>query len=71
VRETFNVSNSKRLTNIKYTFSTCASLFLEAHLASISTNLIKIMMMITTLVNTTQRTWVLRFLTFVVIHTYK
>ena len=34
LRKTFNVSNSKRLTNIKHAFSTCASLFLEAHLAS-------------------------------------
>ena len=71
VRKAFNVSNSKRLTNIKHTFSTSASLFLEAHLASmLRVNLIETLNVITTFVDTTHKTWVLGLLTFVIIYTY-
>ena len=56
-RETSNVSNSKRLTNIEYTFSTCASLFLEAHIASmLSTSLVEVVDMVTTFADTTHKT---------------
>ena len=72
VRKAFNISNSKRLTNIKHTFSTCASLFLEAHLASmLSVCLFEVTDIVTAFLYTTDIAQIQWFFSFVIIYTYK